>query len=174
MHVQAWETIEHHQAVIADKQQYPVVMAALGKACKEMVFLYHAKFSGDLYKTLNAPLTKFAIWTVKESADRARFHEALSQLVAKTPSNESEGISAGGLGEVIEDQRKFFASLGWQSMDVSLHCVVAVLAAHILSTQQHFNAVVAAAPQVAEQHDALKKLGADVEYKFVKFTKYSA
>lgn len=94
--------------------------------------MYHAKFSGDLYKTLDAGVTGFAIWTLEESADRAQFHETLAKVVAQSSTSESDGVFVGGFAEVIEDQRKFFVAIGWENMEVRLGDILIVLDAQTL------------------------------------------
>lgn len=107
---------------MADEEQYPVLRAGLAKVAKEPVFMYHVQFSSDFLKTLAAPASEFAIWTLKESTDRAQFQQAVAkftdQLLQEVPSSD---VLDSGWGAVAEDKRKFIGGFGWHSIEVSLH-----------------------------------------------------
>lgn len=115
----AWETIEHHKAFMADKEQSPKMLQGLFQVAKEMVFMTHVTFSGDLIPVLDAPVTEFAVWTLKEGADRAAFQKDLAalheQLKREIPSEE---MIDGGWGPSVEDEKKFIFGLGWHSLEV--------------------------------------------------------
>ncbi|GJE88296.1 hypothetical protein PsYK624_043790 [Phanerochaete sordida] len=123
----AWETIEHHRAFMADKEKSPMMLQGLFQVATAVVFMNHVTFSRDLAPVLDAPLTEFAIWTLKEGADRAGFLEDLAalheQLKREIPDTE---MIDGGWGAAVEDERKFFVGLGWHSLE---RCTAAVAAA---------------------------------------------
>ncbi|GJE88292.1 hypothetical protein PsYK624_043750 [Phanerochaete sordida] len=152
----AWETIEHHRTLMADKEKYPPLRAALQKAAKEMLAMEHVRFSGDFARALAAPVTELAVWTRKADADKAAFDAALGALVALlegAAAKTDTDVCIAGAGAVVEDERKFVVGLGWPSLE-------------------RFKAAVAAPPaEVVAKLGAVKQLG-DVELKLVSLTKY--
>lgn len=114
----AWETIEHHNTLKADKEGYPAIRASFLKVAKEVVFTNHVQFSGDFTKALGAPVTELAIWTLKEGTDRTEFQAGLKALLEVIDSAVPPEVHVAGLGAVVEDERKFIAGLGWPSVEV--------------------------------------------------------
>ncbi|GJE88293.1 hypothetical protein PsYK624_043760 [Phanerochaete sordida] len=149
----AWESVEHHRALIDDKEQYPILLASLHTVAKEIVFMHHAIFSGDFTKALGAPATEFAIWTLKEGVDRAEFQAGLAELTQLIERDAAGEVFEGGWGAILEDERKFIVGLGWHSME-------------------RFKAAIAAAPEVRAKVGALRQLAADVDLKLASLSKY--
>lgn len=84
-----------------------------------MVYLDHVTFTAEPDIALSAPITEFAIWTLKETTDTEHFQNILAKLVALIASlPPSSGVYKGGWGTVVENQRQFMVLLGWESLEV--------------------------------------------------------
>lgn len=79
----------------------------------------HAHFNVDPFVSINAPVTEFALWTLKENADAAVFEQKVDTLVKLAISwGEAAGSHGGGWGKVVENERQYFVTLGWDNLEV--------------------------------------------------------
>ncbi|KAI0812385.1 hypothetical protein BC629DRAFT_1436458 [Irpex lacteus] len=140
-----WESVEHHRALVNNKEVYPTLREQLGKGVAKLDSLFHVILSpSEPYPALEAPLTELAIWTLHETTDKATFTDIFVPLmgegIKKLP------IQTGGWGFTVENDRQIAVILGWENMEV-------------------FKGTAVANPWIGEGIVELKKLaGAEVKH----------
>ena len=117
----AWETIEHHHALRNDEKRYSQLKKETQNVMKEASWLYHANFPVDLTHCLNAPVTEIAVWTLKETADSAKFYRGLQQVMEQgfkdlAPDDYFKGACA----PAVESDRIYMVVHGWFTVEVGL------------------------------------------------------
>lgn len=122
-----WESLKHHQDLIANKELYPKLTESLLKGAAGLTYLYHVNLNTeDPSPALGAPLTEIVFWSLKEGVDKEEFTTKLNSLITLAMS--FEGVYKGGWGTVVEDDRKLAVILGWNSLEV---CSRRVLPAYV-------------------------------------------
>lgn len=112
-----WESQQHHQDAIDNKELYPKLIASLNEGAANMQYLYHVTIApNEPHAPLNAPLTEIAIWSLNEGVDKTAFADLVNQLFTEVSS--WKGVYPGGPGPVVEDDRKLALLLGWNSLEV--------------------------------------------------------
>ena len=102
---------------MADIAEHSKLDAAL-EPVLELLGLYHVRFPADVSRALDAPTTEIAVWTLAPDTDRVAFHARASELVRTIYTEMPEEVLGGGLGDVVEDERRLSAILGWYSVEV--------------------------------------------------------
>lgn len=83
------------------------------------MYLNHVTFSASPFDALNAPVTEYAIWKLKDTTDALHFRARLNALIVLILSfPKSAGVFPGGWGVFHEDERQFMVLLGWESLEV--------------------------------------------------------
>ena len=112
-----WESIEHHKALMNNKELYPVLCEHLDKGVAKFDFVRHVTLGpNDPYPALEAPLTEFANWKMHEGADRAKFVNNFTLFVKE--GIEKLPVKMGGWGASVEDDGQFTVVTGWESVEV--------------------------------------------------------
>lgn len=101
-----------------DKEEYPKLVAALGKASAKIITMYHAKFAIDVTPALDAPCTEIVVWSLNENTERTEFRAGVQGLMDTIYSELKEEVYGGTVGDIVEDQKKLSVILGWQSVEV--------------------------------------------------------
>ncbi|KAI0700886.1 hypothetical protein BC835DRAFT_1517910 [Cytidiella melzeri] len=111
-----WETLGHHQALIDNKEVYPTLIQDLFKGAGKIDFMNHYIVSPhEPYPALDAPTTEIAVWKPNAGTDKEEFKGVFDELITKVLET---GIpKGGGWGPALEDDNKFAAVLGWNSLD---------------------------------------------------------
>ncbi|KAI0344608.1 hypothetical protein BDW22DRAFT_1354706 [Trametopsis cervina] len=112
--VVAWETHEHHLALINDKEVYPGLGAALFQGITEIHQMQHIKVD-DGYPALESPIAEFTFYTLRPETDRAKFAELVAEFY--NVASNLEGVAKGGQAPFIEDERKWAVLLGFKSLE---------------------------------------------------------
>jgi len=112
-----WETLDHHLVYMNDKEEYPKLGAAIQPAIERLIGLYHVRFPEDIQPALNAPTTEIVQWTIPESTDLSAFHDKVKTLIDTVYADLPSEVFRGGLGKIVEDQRKLSVILGWHSLE---------------------------------------------------------
>ncbi|EKM54096.1 uncharacterized protein PHACADRAFT_174597 [Phanerochaete carnosa HHB-10118-sp] len=112
-----WETLDHHLVYMNDKEEYPKLGIAMQPAIEKLLGLYHVRFPIDIQPALDAPVTEIAQWTVSEGADLSAFQEKVKALINAAHAGAPNEVFLGGLGEVVEGERKLSVVLGWHSLE---------------------------------------------------------
>jgi len=70
------------------------------------------------FTALDAPLTEFVLWDLKEGAEPPVVRALLTRLMAVVDAiPRAEGMHRAGWGSVVGDDRKYFVVIGWDSME---------------------------------------------------------
>lgn len=101
-----------------NKEEYPKLGAAMQPVSDKRLGLYHARHPKDITPALEAPATEFVVWSLREGMDRDVYQATEKRLVDTFYSDLADEFLGGGLGEIVEDQRKFSVILGWYSVEV--------------------------------------------------------
>lgn len=128
-HLTEWETLEHHQTLMNDKVQYPILGSYIQKFSTG-VKLWHASFPEAPYTAFEAPYTEIVTWSLKDGhktkEEQAKVLEWAKTIVGNFNELPAEsGVSKGTVGPVIEESEAATAiTLGWTSPEVriSLRC----------------------------------------------------
>ena len=113
-----WETNEHHDAFVANKEEFGKLMHEFEAVASSIEYVNDVTLNAEPYTALNAPTTEFALWTLKDVADRAVFQQKLSTLVNLLLGR--DGVYKGGWGPVAGNEKLFYVVLGWESLEVRL------------------------------------------------------
>ncbi|EKM54095.1 uncharacterized protein PHACADRAFT_196527 [Phanerochaete carnosa HHB-10118-sp] len=148
-----WETLDHHLVYMNDKEEYPKLDVALQLAIEKPLGLYHVRFPMDIQPAFDAPVTEIAQWTVSEGADLSAFQGKVKTLINLFHSGAPSEVFLGGLGEVVEGERKLSVIIGWHSLE-------------------RFNTVVSSNQPCLELITELRKLG-EPELKHASLHKYN-
>ena len=111
----AWEKLADHEALIADKDAYPKLGAAIGAAKSDgALSLFHLVFKPTPVPEVhfNAPITEFVIQTLREGKTNAD----LEALVWENPVN-ADG-KAFAVGKKVEVGNQYVLAKGWESIEV--------------------------------------------------------
>lgn len=85
----------------------------------ELVYKFHVHLTCEPFTALDAPLTEFVVWDLKEGAEPATVTALLTKLMAVVNAiPREEGMHKAGWGSVIGDERKYVIMIGWDSMEV--------------------------------------------------------
>lgn len=170
-----WETLQHHQALIDDKEAYAKLGAAIQKAAADKQYLYHVNYSAEIYTALDAPVTEFAIWTINQGTPREQFKACLGEIIARADADPTlkDEVFRGSWGAIVEDERKFMVTLGWHSLEVRARRLVRyeIWVAHGVLGLQRFSAAVYNAKELVELITSVKQL-AELDLKHTKLTKF--
>lgn len=91
---------------------------SIGQIAAKFEFVQHTFLSTSTPEdALNAPITEFVFWDLKEDTDKEEFKGLLSELIDKILANDAVK-NRGGWGSVVEDDRRFAVVLGWNSKEV--------------------------------------------------------
>ena len=101
---------------MADEVEFGKLNKALLPVCvsRTLVHTLHQ----DITAALEAPSTELITWTLHEGADRAVVRAKLQNLLDTARSELVGEFIAGGVGDVVEDERKFSVVIGWHSLEV--------------------------------------------------------
>lgn len=112
-----WETLEHHTNYMKDTVEYPKLGAALQPSMTDFLGLYHVRFPEDIQTALNAPTTEIVHWTIPESTNVETFHKGVQQLIDLIQKDMPGEVFRGGVGRVVEGERRLSVILGWHSLE---------------------------------------------------------
>lgn len=118
--VNAWESIGHRSAFAQDKDTYAKVGVAISPVFDSAnpAWRYHVQFSGDPFKSLDGPVTEFAVWRLKEGTDGDQFARKLQELHDLVAERLGLDVSTGAWGASLEDPRVYLSCVGWASVEV--------------------------------------------------------
>ncbi|KAI0808922.1 hypothetical protein BC629DRAFT_1075150 [Irpex lacteus] len=113
-----WETVGHHKALLDNKDVAPTMAKSIGQIAAKFEFVQHTFLSTSTPEdSLNAPITEFVFWDLKEDTDKEEFKGLLSELIDKILASDAVK-NRGGWGSVVENDRRFAVVLGWNSKEV--------------------------------------------------------
>ncbi|KAK7685341.1 hypothetical protein QCA50_011705 [Cerrena zonata] len=119
-----WETLEHHQTLMNDKVQYPILGSYIQKFSTG-VKLWHASFPEAPYTAFEAPYTEIVTWSLKDGhktkEEQAKVLEWAKTIVGNFNELPVEsGVSKGTVGPIIEESEAATAiTLGWTSPEAT-------------------------------------------------------
>ena len=116
-----WESYEHHKTLMAHPE-YPQIIG-LGPSVGGEVSVNHVNFVKDVDASLSAPVTELLAMTLQEGKTADDFAKAgaaiAEQLDIANPTH-----APVTWGQTVEDEKKFYTTVGWDSAEVSLQLVI--------------------------------------------------
>lgn len=119
--ITAWETLEHHQKLIAEKDTYTV----LGQHCSRIfsdvstIKIIHIRPNSEPYKAFESPVTEIALFTVHEGESKEKVGELVNTL---SKAIDALGANVGAFGSawgpVVENDNMLGLFIGWTSVEV--------------------------------------------------------
>ena len=90
-----------------------------GIVAEEVLSVKDATFANDPYISLNAPVTEFAFWEVKNGANIVPVRDKLDQLVRDVTALDPAGtVAKSGRGVIAQSEKEFCVMFGWTSLEV--------------------------------------------------------
>lgn len=119
--VRAWDATEDEHNPLLDEED------AAGPSTPASCLVkwsHHVHLTCEPYTALDAPLTEFVYWNLKEGADPATVRELLTRLMAVVNAiPREEGMHKAGWGSVVGDDTKYFVVIGWDNMEAFVTAV---------------------------------------------------
>ncbi|GJE96731.1 hypothetical protein PsYK624_129370 [Phanerochaete sordida] len=85
---------------------------------------HHVHLQCEPYTALDAPLTEFVYWNLKDGAEPAVVRALLTRLMAVVNAiPREEGMHKAGWGSVVGDETKYFVVIGWDTMEAFVTAV---------------------------------------------------
>ncbi|KAF8885685.1 hypothetical protein CPB84DRAFT_1850290 [Gymnopilus junonius] len=109
-----WETLEHHQNLIAHPE-YPQVTRLLPTVGEGGIKLYHVEFNKDFLPAISAPSTEILAMTLKEGKTKDELYTILGAIASNIDKDNTPEHRHATFGPTVEDPTKFYLSIGWKS-----------------------------------------------------------
>ncbi|KDR82944.1 hypothetical protein GALMADRAFT_238635 [Galerina marginata CBS 339.88] len=107
-----WETVEHHKTLMKHPE-YPAVLGLAPSVGGELK-LNHVNYIKDFVPALTAPTTEILGITLKEGKTKEDLENVLNKLAVRIDAANSKYAPV-TWGPTVEDPKKFFLSIGWDS-----------------------------------------------------------
>ncbi|PPQ83568.1 hypothetical protein CVT26_003974 [Gymnopilus dilepis] len=115
-----WESLEHH-ITVTKHPEYPQIMQlgpciASAEEGGSGLTLYHVDFIKPYTPSQSAPTTEVLAITLKEGKTKADLWRVLEAITAKI-DEENPKYAPVTWGQTLEDEKKFYLTIGWDSSD---------------------------------------------------------
>jgi len=120
LHCAVWETLEHHKALM-NHPKYPKFIGlgptiASKKDGGTGITLFHVEFIKPFTPSHSAPTTEVLAITLKEGQTKEDLWKAVNAISAKIDSENPKHVPV-TWGQTLEDEQKFYLTIGWDSSD---------------------------------------------------------
>ncbi|KAI0806922.1 hypothetical protein C8Q74DRAFT_1362489 [Fomes fomentarius] len=128
----AWESLEHHQKIIADTHAHDKLKSLVGTIydlSTEPIKVVHVQPSKDPYKAFGAPVLEWCIFYLNESNSaskekKAELQDLVEVLVGAVTGG--EGVVDALWGSVVERPNAVAMLIGWTSVDAHFALVTGI------------------------------------------------
>lgn len=146
------------------------MLKALTAIGGETKYLRDVQFKEDVSSALDAPVTEFATITLKEGANAAIVEDKLAKLITVAKGwGRARGNYGGSWGPVVDEDGKYFFTLGWESFEVWVLCLPSK--GRTDAVMQVFKQTVYSSPEAIDIIVGIKEL-ADVEVQHASLSKH--
>ncbi|KAF8885684.1 hypothetical protein CPB84DRAFT_1733897 [Gymnopilus junonius] len=115
-----WESFAHHKALINNPEYPQVIGLGPSIASKEEggsgVTVYHVEFINPFEPSQSAPTTEILAITLKEGKTKEDLTNVVNTMSAKINAENPKHAPV-TWGQTLEDEQKFYLTIGWDSSD---------------------------------------------------------